>query len=124
LLLLGLALTVLGPLAFWIQLQQKLLTAPWYLPMVGTLGAVLCLLAVLRARSLVRWLALALGVLLAAGEWLMLSPVATLPAYAGPASAGHTLPEFTACLADGAPFTRADLRNGKNTVLLFFRGRW
>ncbi len=49
---------------------------------------------------------------------------AKLPAYAGPAQAGQTLPAFRTTLADGRAFTEQDLQDGAFSVLVFFRGRW
>jgi peroxiredoxin len=46
------------------------------------------------------------------------------PAYTGPAQAGQPFPQFTATRADGEPFTEDHLSGRKNTVLVFFRGRW
>ena len=47
-----------------------------------------------------------------------------LPAYAGPLEIGQPYPAFQTQRADGTPFTQADLRGDKGTVLVFFRGRW
>jgi hypothetical protein len=47
-----------------------------------------------------------------------------LPPYAGPIAVGRPFPAFEARLADGTPFTQADLVGGRHTALVFFRGRW
>ena len=48
---------------------------------------------------------------LAAEAWLKANP-------------GATAVLDTARLADGTPFTTADLERGTSTVLVFYRGRW
>ena len=46
------------------------------------------------------------------------------PAYAGPAQPGRKVPQFAARLADGTPFTSAELERGTWAVLVFYRGHW
>jgi peroxiredoxin len=47
-----------------------------------------------------------------------------LPEYSGPVAAGQPFPAFTTRQADGAMFTRDDLKGNRDNVLVFFRGRW
>ena len=121
---LGLGIAVLGLALVVAQFNLKLLFVPWYLPVLGTLGALLLLGSVARRRSVVRILAFGLIAVLAAFEWLFLVSLAKLPAYEGPAQAGRQLPAFETTLADGTPFTDKDFQTGIPTVLVFFRGRW
>jgi hypothetical protein len=114
---------VLGPVAYLLQLRIPVLTEPWYLPMAGTVAAILLLIAVLRRRGLWRILGLVFCGLLAGFEWMFLLGLA-LPAYTGPVASGQPFPAFATLRADGTPFTQDDLRGEQNTVLVFFRGRW
>jgi peroxiredoxin len=47
-----------------------------------------------------------------------------LPLYKGPVAMGRPFPAFATVRADGSPFTQRDLQGDKNSVLVFFRGRW
>jgi hypothetical protein len=105
------------------QLWMVRLTTPWYLPIITTVGAVLCLAALWQQRSVWRVLALIVVVLLAGAEWTFLLAF-RLPAYSGPAIVGQPFPSFATAKADGTPFTHDDLKGEQNTVLVFFRGRW
>src|SRR5262249_15809876 len=120
----GIILALLPLVACIIQFQLKRLTVPWYLPLLSTLGVLLLLLSLRRRRTVWRFLALVLFGLLTAGEWVFLGALMNLPAYAGAAVAGQPFPTFSTPLADGSPFTEAQLKGDKNTVLVFFRGRW
>lgn len=121
---LGVGVFVLGFILYLLQIQASHLRVPWYLPVLGTLGAGLVLAAFIRRRTLVRrCLVLVLG-LLAAGEWFVLLSLSRLPEYAGPAAVERSFPEFATQKADGTPFTQADLRGPRHTALVFFRGRW
>jgi hypothetical protein len=120
----GLVLGLLGPLAYAGQLAAKQLTVPWYVPLLGTAGAILIVLSLARSRGVVRLLCAGLFVFLAVGEWYFLLSMSKLPAYAGPVAVGEPFPAFATAWADGAPFTQADLAGNKNTILVFFRGRW
>ena len=120
---LGLALPVLGILAYAAQVAAHRLVTPRYMPAAATLG-VLCLAAALWRRfSVWRVLALLPVTLLAGAEWAFLVAV-RLPAYAGPVAAGRPFPAFTTARADGTPFTQRDLAGDRHHVLVFFRGRW
>jgi hypothetical protein len=123
LLVIGLVLGVLGVLTYAAQLSMQRLWTPWYLPVSATLGVLLIVLSLWRARTAWRVLTLVLLVLLAAAEWALLAG-ARLPEYAGPVAAGASFPAFTTARADGTAFTRGDLAGDQNSVLVFFRGRW
>src|SRR5215471_1537515 len=83
LLALGLGLTVLGITAYATQLWAQRLATPWYLPPTATLGVVCVMAALWRRRTVVRWLALVVVVLLAGAEWTFLLGT-RLPQYTGP----------------------------------------
>jgi hypothetical protein len=120
---LGLALPALGVLGYVAQLWAQRLWVPWYMPFAATVGVVLLIVALWRARTLWRVLALVLVGLLAAAEWtLLLMP--GLPAYTGPVRVGQPFPAFTTMRADGTAFTQRDLTGNRNAVMVFFRGRW
>jgi hypothetical protein len=122
-LLIALVLPTLGLILYAAQLGNGRLVTPWYMPGLTTLGIVLLAVALQQARSLWRWLALLLLLLLGSAEWAFV--LATrLPAYAGPAAVGKPLPEFVTATADGTPFTQRDLKGDQHHVLVFFRGRW
>lgn len=123
LLWLGLLVGLLVPLVYAAQVQARWLSAPWYMPILGTLAVGLVIYALIQRRSFVRFLVLGLLGLLATGEWAMV--VGTrLPAYTGPMAVGKPFPAFAAVRADGTPFTEADFRGPGRTILVFFRGRW
>jgi hypothetical protein len=122
-LVLGLGVAALGVIGYAVQLTAHRLTAPWYLPIAATLGVILIIASLWQARTVWRVLALLLVGLLAGAEWTFL--LATrLPAYTGPVAAGQTFPAFTTVRADGTPFTQRDLEGDRDSVLVFFRGRW
>jgi hypothetical protein len=106
------------------QFGLKHLAVPWYSPVLATLGVALLVVAVAHRRSIPRVIGLVLVAAFAGLEWYFLVSLMKLPAYEGPAQAGKPFPAFTATLADGRPFTDADLRDGSRRVMAFFRGRW
>jgi hypothetical protein len=107
-----------------VQYSQKILWIPWYLPVLGTLGALLLLGAAVSRPSVVRVIFFGLLAALAAFEWYFLLFASLVPAYEGPARAGQPFPAFQTTLADGRSFTEKDLQTGIPTVMAFFRGRW
>jgi hypothetical protein len=124
LLLLGVLLTVLGPVLYIAEIKVlHRLVVPWYAAVLGSLGALLALAAFVQARTILGGVAVALLVLFAGMEWMFLGMM-KLPHYEGPVAIGKPFPAFTSTRADGPSFTQDDLQNGKNTVLVFFRGRW
>jgi FtsH-binding integral membrane protein len=120
----GIGLCLLGLAAYIVQFSLKQLVVPWYMAVLETIGALLLAWSVARRRSIPRIIALVLVAALAAFEWYFLGSLSKLPAYAGPAQAGQTLPAFRTTLADGRAFTEQDLQDGAFSVLVFFRGRW
>jgi len=119
----GLALAVVGIVAYLAQFSMRHLTTPWYMPVLSTIGVLLLLLAVLRRRTIWRILGLLLVVLLAGAQWALIFAMG-LPEYRGPAAVGKPFPAFATLRADGTKFTQAELGGTKNDVLVFFRGRW
>jgi hypothetical protein len=124
LLLVGVLITVGGAAVnMLLMFAAKILNANWYAPLVGTLGLVLIILALMRSRSIWRWVAVVFFTLFVAFQWFALFAM-RLPAYAGPVKGGQPFPAFSTTLADGSAFTQSDLQGDQNTVLVFFRGHW
>jgi len=123
-LVLGVLITLAGPLLYVVQLQAKVLSMPWYVLILATVGPGLLMLALVRDRTVWRWAAVVLFSLFAVGEWVMFLVQLRAPAYTGPVQAGQPFPAFSAALADGSPFNQESLKGDQNTVLVFFRGRW
>jgi hypothetical protein len=123
LVLLGLLLAVLGIAAYIVQISLQRLWAPWYVPTLATLGALLVLVSLFERRTAWRFLALVVVVLLAGAEWAIIL-AERLPAYKGPIAVGQPFPAFQTSRADGTPFTERDLTGKENNVLVVFRGRW
>lgn len=120
---LGLGLAIVGVVVYAIQFKAHYLKTPWYLPCTATLAVLLLAVALWRARTVWRAIALVFVLLLAGGEWAFL--LATrLPDYTGPVAVGRPFPAFSTTRSDGALFTDRDLRDDGPTVLVFFRGRW
>jgi hypothetical protein len=120
----GAGLVLLGLAAYVAQVAFKVLTVPWYAPVLATAGLGLMAVAMWRRRTAARMIGLGLFALVTAFEWAFLLSLSRLPAYTGPVRVGQTLPPFATTLADGTPFTERDLATGVPTVLVFFRGRW
>jgi len=111
-------------LYFVLVFGLKVLVAPWYSPILATVGVVLVLFSLVRARTFWRWGALVIFTLFAASQWFgMLFALAT-PAYTGPVKSGQPFPEFATTLADGTTFTQSDLQGDQHTVMVFYRGYW
>ena len=120
----GIALFVAGPVWFVAQFRMKQLGAAWYVPILSTAGIVLLMLSVWRRRGIMRTIFLILFAIICGFEWFTFAVATRSPAYTGPAQPGRKVPEFAAHLADGTPFTSAELEKGMSTVLVFYRGRW
>ena len=121
---LGFALTALGIVAYVVQIVVGHLKAPWYLPITAMLGVVCVAIALRQARRVWRMFALILLILVAGFEWLFLLG-ARLPAYTGTQVAqGKPFPAFTTSKSDGTSFSQHDLEGDRDTVMVFFRGRW
>src|SRR5262245_9146521 len=124
LLLLGVFLAVVGPaLMMVLTFAAKILITPWYVPLLGTLGVALIIMALVRSRSVWRWAAVVIFTLFVAFQWYVPLAMRT-PAYTGPVKDGEPFPAFATTLADGSTFTRDDLKGDQNTVMVFFRGHW
>jgi 4-amino-4-deoxy-L-arabinose transferase-like glycosyltransferase len=123
-LVLGLLALLVGPLLYFVQLRASVLIAPWYVPLLATLSLGLVAVALVRSRSVWRWVTAALCTFFAAAEWVMLLVLLSAPAYTGHAKAGQPFPAFTTTLANGSTFDQERLKGDKNTVMVFFRGRW
>jgi hypothetical protein len=119
----GLALAVLGVVAYVVQVRANLLFAPWYMPVLAVIGVALVVLSLRRARSVWRFLALLFVTLLLGAEGVFLFGL-NLPRYGGPVAVGRPFPVFSTTRADGTAFTERDLQGDKTSVLVFFRGRW
>ena len=123
LLLLGLALAPLGIAAYVVQLWLQRLAVPWYMPALALLGVVLVAASLRQRRT--AWRVIALVALVALGGFeVMALNAMRLPPYTGPVAVGKPFPAFEARLADGTPFTQADLAGASHTAMVFFRGRW
>ena len=120
----GVALFVLGPVWFVVQFRLKNLGAAWYVPILSSAGVLFLIVSLWRRRGIVRTVFLMLFAVVCGFEWFVLTVAARSPAYTGPAQPGRKVPQFAARLADGKPFTTADLERGTSTVLVFFRGHW
>jgi peroxiredoxin len=121
----GMLLAVAVIAAFFLQVAWgNLLITPWYLPVGGTVAALLVLAAAIGQR---RWwqfgLALACAAL-AGFEWLLVLVFTVLPSYTGPVAAGTPMPAFRATLADGTEIDESYFQRGRTTAVIFFQGRW
>src|SRR5258708_34723435 len=88
---LGLAVGVLGVLAYVRQVAALRLGMPWYLPFTGTLAVILVVRSLWEARSAWRYLALVFVLLLTGMEWMFVLST-RLPSYAGPVAVGKPFP--------------------------------
>ncbi|HEY7309963.1 MAG TPA: hypothetical protein VH643_11440 [Gemmataceae bacterium] len=122
-LLLGIAVAVLGVIAYVVQIKAQRLTAPWYVPIAATIGLLLVVVSLWRGRTVWRALVLVLLVLFAGAAWAFML-TARLPPYTGPIAVERPFPAFATERADGTPFTQQDLKGEQTSVMVFFRGRW
>lgn len=122
-LVLGILIGFLAPAALMVQVGLERFFTPFYLPITGSVAAILIVIALTRRVTIVRAIVLVLLVGLAGLEWFFLA-MTSVPPYSGPLAEGAPFPRFAAKRADGAPFTEADLKGDKATVMVFIRGRW
>jgi hypothetical protein len=122
--LVGALFFLIGPVAYMVQINMGRLNTPWYIPILSTVGVGLMALSLVRVFGIFRTIGLAFFLVLCGLQWYMFAVVTLNPKYEGPARRGAALPEFTAKKADGTTFDNGDLKNGKATVLVFFRGHW
>lgn len=121
----GFGLTVIGVAIVFAPLFLKKTIAPWWAsPGLATLSAGMILAAVWRRPGIVRIGSLVLIGAFAALQWFFFGVMLRLPDYSGPVSDGRLFPDFRSCQADGRPFTVQDLKDGRPTVMVLFRGRW
>jgi hypothetical protein len=120
----GIALFVLGPVWYAVQIRLKNLGSPWYVPILSSAGVLLLILSLWRRRGIVRTVFLIVFGVVCGFEWFTFTVAARSPAYTGPAQPGRKVPNFAARLADGTPFTTSELEKGTSTVLVFYRGHW
>lgn len=123
-LLAGMLVAVSGMVIYIVRMQAKVLSSPWYVPVLATLGALLIVYSLAGQRTIWRWGTAGLFALLAAGTWFMFLVGMAAPPYTGPVTVGRAFPNFETKLAGGTNFSHADLQGDQNTILLFFRGRW
>src|SRR6185312_8730730 len=107
----GSLLFILGPVGYAIQLRQKNLLTPWYVPILATLGLGLMIVSLRWRGAVLRALIVSLFAFVCVLEWFTLAVALKSPAYTGPARPGREVPEFTATLAGGQPFTERDIAN-------------
>lgn len=121
----GILLALAVVFIFYVQVAWALrLVTPWYLPIGGTVGALLVLYALSQRRTWPR-IGLALFCIALAGlEWFFVMVVTVLPAYAGPIKPGTALPAFHAKLADGKEISESWFKKQPMTAVVFFQGRW
>ena len=119
----GMVVALSGIVIFFVLLNAGILIAPWYIPILASLGAGLLLLSLVRARSIWRWAAFLLFTAFATVVWVMLLVVLATPAYTGRVKGGQQFPEFATALAGGSSFTQNELKGEQNTVMVFFNGR-
>ena len=123
LLLAGLALAVLGVVAYLVQIALGRLVTPWYMPALSSLGVVCAIISLVKKRTAWRVVALSVLLIIAGAEWAMLYAL-RLPPYTGPIVVGQPFPPFETIRSDGTPFGQTELTGRANNVLVFFRGRW
>ena len=117
-------LAVAGPAIYAIQVQNKSLMAPWYVPILATLGAFSMIWSSVQRRTIWRWGTAGMGLLFAAFLWLMMLVGMATPPYQGSVTVGQAFPRFETRLASGDIFQQGDLQGDKSTVLVFYRGHW
>jgi hypothetical protein len=120
---LGLGVAVAAVVAYALQVRAHVLTTPWYLVSALTAAVALVAVSLWQSRSVWRILALLLVAIVTGGAWALVLGT-RLPAYAGPIAVGQQFPAFQTVRADDTPFTNRDLQGDKNSVMVFFRGRW
>jgi hypothetical protein len=122
--LVGFLILITGIVIYGVQFSQGHLITPWFVPILGTIGVLVMMLAYLRCHRVWCGILTMLFLGLCGLEWFMLLQLSLLPAYTGPAHPGAALPTFSATLADGKEFSNSALESGKPSILLFFRGHW
>jgi peroxiredoxin len=121
----GAVLAISVVVVFFLQVSwAKALVTPWYLPVGGTLAAIIMLMGLGRPRTWWRVGAVMVFGAIACLEWYFVLALTVLPPYTGPIGQGSAVPAFHAVLADGSAIDESYFQRGKPTVLVFFQGRW
>src|SRR5438105_263125 len=81
---LAIVCVILSVALYVVQISFKVLTTPWYMPILGSLGGLLLFVAVTQRPSLWRILSLLVFGGLAAFEWYFLLVFTRVPPYDGP----------------------------------------
>ena len=115
---------LLLPIFFAQVFWAHLLITPWYLPIGGTLAALIAIYALGRPRRWWRVGVVLFCVALACFEWFFVLAGTVLPQYTGPIAEGSSLPTFHATLADGTEIDETYFRSRPMTALVFFQGSW
>lgn len=123
LLLFGVTIALLSIAVYILQFSSGRLITPWYIPIATTLGAILVIASLVRARTIWRILSLILMVALAGLSWTFIFATKA-PPYTGPVTVGKPIPPFSTIQAAGSPFTQQNLAGAPHSVLVSFRGRW
>ncbi len=121
----GVTVFLLGLILNFVQFGLlEIVATPWYVPIMMTLGVICMFISVLQRGGILRMVGILPFALMNAGVWYMLLIMFATPPYSGLSTAGNPLPSFAAKLADGTPFSNADLTKGESSVMLFYRGHW
>jgi peroxiredoxin len=120
----GAVLSIAWIVIFAVQVfGANALITPWYLPVGGTMSALMVIVGMGRPR----WWRLGIAlvcVALAGLEWVFLLALTVLPGYTGPIGSGSAIPAFRAALADGTEIDESYFQKDRPTALVFFQGRW
>jgi len=121
----GFLLAVAVLVAFYLQVAwaNRLIT-PWYVPVGGSVAALLAVAGAVRQGRWWRYLIAVVLIALAGLEWLFVMGMTVLPEYAGAVTVGTSLPAFRASLADGTEIDESYFQRGRTTAVVFFQGRW
>jgi hypothetical protein len=123
----GILLFIIGPVAYFIQIQVgRIDFLPLYVPVLATIGVLLIAASIVQRPRLIRILFLISFTALCGFEWFFLLVATRTPEYTGPVQIGQKLPAFAAARVDGKnkTFSQSDLETGERTAIIFFRGRW
>ena len=121
--LMGMFLVLVGWCFYVWRFSQANLVLPYYLPVIVTVGFGVMVRGFLQKRSILRVLGLILALLMTLVAWMIIFGL-SLPKYDGPATVGATAPAFEAQLAMGGDFQASNLKDGKNRIIVFYRGIW
>jgi peroxiredoxin len=121
----GLLLAVAVLVAFYLQVAwaNRLIT-PWYVPVGGTVAALLAVAGAVRQGRWWRYLIAVVLIALAGLEWFFVLGLTLLPEYAGVVTVGTRMPAFRATLADGTEIDESYFQRGRTTAVVFIQGRW